>query len=123
MENRNLTIKQQKFAEYYIISGNATESAIKAGYSKNTSAEMGYENLRKPHIKKYIDSVNDRLESDRIADMKEIKEFWSDTMRGDEIEFKDKLKASEYLAKTNGAFIDKVEQTGDISLEIKWLDD
>ena len=33
--SQKLTIKQKKFADEYIISGNATEAAIKAGYSKN----------------------------------------------------------------------------------------
>lgn len=40
-----LTIKQQRFADEYIISGNATEAAIKAGYSKKTAAVIGNENL------------------------------------------------------------------------------
>ena len=55
--------------------------------------------------------------------MIEIKEFWTTTMREEEQDLKERLRASEYLAKTNGAFIDKVEQTGDFKLKVEWLDE
>lgn len=113
-----LTPKQQAFADYYIQSGNATDSARKAGYSEKTSVEMGYENLRKPHIKQYIEERNKQLESTRIADAKEIKTFWTDILRSNEQDLKDRLKASEYLAKTNALFIDKVEQSGELGIKI-----
>ena len=45
-----LTLKQKKFADEYIISGNATQSAIKAGYSKKTAGVIAVENLEKPNI-------------------------------------------------------------------------
>ena len=51
-----LTIKQKKFANQYILGGNARRSAIDAGYSKKTASETGYENLNKPHIVEYIDN-------------------------------------------------------------------
>lgn len=51
-----LTPKQKLFCKYYLISLNATDAAIKAGYSKKTAAEAGYENLTKPHIKEYLES-------------------------------------------------------------------
>ncbi|MCD3505661.1 terminase small subunit, partial [Streptococcus equi] len=42
-----LTIKQQKFIDEYIICGNATEAALKAGYSKKTAGQIGEQNLKK----------------------------------------------------------------------------
>ncbi len=45
-----LTIKQNRFIEEYLVDLNATQACIRAGYSKNTAAEIGYENLTKPHI-------------------------------------------------------------------------
>lgn len=45
-----LTDKQQIFIKEYLIDLNATQAAIRAGYSKDTAKEMGYENLTKPHI-------------------------------------------------------------------------
>lgn len=61
-----LTEKQLLFCKHYLITKNATQSAIKAGYSEKTAAEMGYENLRKPHIREFIDEelkkVTDKLD-------------------------------------------------------------
>ena len=51
-----LTAKQKKFADGYILNGNATKSSIDAGYSKKTAQQMGAENLRKPVILEYIEN-------------------------------------------------------------------
>ncbi len=118
---RKLTKKQAKFRDYYIqTNGNATESAILAGYSEKTAGVMGYENLKKPYIREAIDEINERLASERIADMTEIKEFWTTVVRNEDFmyEAKDRNKASENLAKTYGAFIDKVEHTGNMTNRI-----
>jgi phage terminase small subunit len=50
-----LTHKQQRFIAEYVIDGNATQAAIRAGYSGNRAKEIGYENLTKPHIKALIE--------------------------------------------------------------------
>ena len=54
-----LTQKQKLFAEYYVQSNNATESAIKAGYSEKTAYAIGNENLKKLEIRKYIEDYRD----------------------------------------------------------------
>lgn len=54
---RKLTPKQSRFINEYIKSGNGTQSAIKAGYSKHTANEIAAENLAKPSIKSKIDEV------------------------------------------------------------------
>ena len=51
----NLTPKQQRFVEEYLIDLNATQAAIRAGYSEKTAKSVGHENLTKPDLKKYID--------------------------------------------------------------------
>ena len=81
-----LTPKQRAFCDYYIETGNATESAIKAGYSKNTAAVIGTENLRKPNIKKYIDEKLEEMSSNRIADAEEIMEYLTKVLRKEEVE-------------------------------------
>lgn len=68
--DKKLTPKQKAFADYYIETGNATEAAIKAGYSEKTAKVTGYENLTKPYLKSYIDKRMKELESARIADAK-----------------------------------------------------
>ena len=78
-----LTLKQKAFADYYIATGNATESAISAGYSPKTAYSIGDENLKKPVIKKYIDECIAQIDSERIADAKEIMEFHTKVLRGE----------------------------------------
>ena len=120
-----LTPKQQAFADYYIQTGNATEAAIKAGYSEKTAKETGYENLTKPHIKQYIEEKQKELGSKRMADMAEVREFWTEAMRNSENSMKDRLKASEMIARTSGAFLDKVEMktTGEQTITVTIMDD
>ena len=102
-----LTPKQKAFADEYIRnSGNATQAAIVAGYSKKTAAYIGAENLKKPHIAAYIAERQKEIESSRICDLKEIQEFRSRVMRGEEkdsfgleIGAGDRLKAANDLEK------------------------
>lgn len=47
---RGLTPKQQRFVAEYLVDLNATQAAIRAGYSAKTAEVIGYENLRKPQI-------------------------------------------------------------------------
>ena len=118
-----LNEKQKRFADYYIESGNATESYKRAGYiAKGNTAEVtACQLLRNPKVSKYIEERNKGLESDRIANMTEVKEFWTNILRDENIEFKDRLKASEYIAKTNAAFVEKVESNNknDSTIRIK----
>lgn len=52
-----LNDRQRRFCEEYVIDLNATQSDIRAGYSKNTAAVIGSENLSKENIKKYLDKL------------------------------------------------------------------
>jgi phage terminase small subunit len=54
---KKLTVKQNRFIKEYIKSGNGTQSAIKAGYSKNCAQEIASENLLKPIIQAKIGQV------------------------------------------------------------------
>lgn len=56
-EEKELTEKQERFCQEYLIDLNATQAAIRAGYSKETAAAIGYENLIKPHIQEYISKL------------------------------------------------------------------
>lgn len=50
----SLTAKQQRFVDEYLKDLNATQAAIRAGYSKKTAASIGQENLTKPEIDKAL---------------------------------------------------------------------
>lgn len=106
---KKLTEKQKRFCDYYIETGNAAEAARLAGYSKRTARQMGQENLTKPYILEYIQKRNEELRNERTADMQEVREFWTEMMRNKEETGMNRLKASEFLAKTEGAFIEKLD--------------
>lgn len=110
-----LTPKQQAFADYYIQTGNATEAAIKAGYSEKTARITGCENLTKPNIVTYIEEKQKEIDAQRTADIVEVRVFWTETMRNSTNRMKDRLKASELIARTSGAFLEKVEVNGTIT--------
>lgn len=78
-----LTAKQKKFADAYIKSGNATQSAIEAGYSKKTARTIGQQNLTKLDIKNYIDERMEKLDSQRIMDAKEAMQLLTSIARGE----------------------------------------
>ena len=67
MLNKQLTLKQGRFVHEYLIDINATQAAIRSGYSKKTAAIIGFENLRKPNIAKAIQAAaNERMEQIKI---------------------------------------------------------
>lgn len=136
-----LTIKQKRFADEYIISGNATEAAIKAGYSKKTATEVGYENLTKPHIKKYINAHLADLESSKIATQEEVLQYLTSVVRGESLSEeivvegvgdgrseartmdkrpseKDRIKAAELLGKRYGAWTEKIDMMADLNVNV-----
>ena len=102
-----LTERQKKFIDYYIQTGNATESCKLAGYKGNNLDRLGYENLRKLEI--FIKPRIKELDLKRTANLEDIFRFWTNTMNNKNIKTNDRLKASELLAKSQGAFIEKVE--------------
>jgi len=137
-----LTLKQKRFADEYIISGNATQSAIKAGYSKKTAGVIAVENLEKPNIKAYIDKRLKELDDKAIAKQEEVLQYLTAVMRGQSKsavvvieglgeglsearlinktpDEKDRIKAAELLGKRYGAFTEKVDISGDMSLSIE----
>jgi phage terminase small subunit len=132
-----LTPKQKAFCDYYIKLGNATEAAIKAGYSKKTARFIGQENLTKPNIRNYIDDQVSKKEKERIADQDEVLEFLTKVLRGEETEevpvsmtnkfemvdkkpnIKDRTKAAELLGKRYALFKDNVNLNGDLGLNIQ----
>jgi len=127
--------KQQKFADYYIKTGNATESAIHAGYSKKTAFTIGNENLNKPYIKEYIAKELDKLHKETIASAEQVLEFLTKGVNQEleeevvvtemvagtseariikkKISCKDAVKCAELLGKRYRLFADKIDITVD----------
>lgn len=78
-----LSLKQKRFCEYYVQTGNATESAKRSGYSQKTAYRTGADNLKKPQICAYIQEISKADDEKRIADAKEIMEYFTAVMRGE----------------------------------------
>ena len=136
-----MTAKQMRFCDEYLIDLNATQAAIRAGYSKKTAYSIGEENLKKPELKKYIDSRMAEKESELIADQDEVLKYLTAVMRGQtqaEVvvvenigdymsqartmqkapDEKERLKAAELLGKRYGLYTDRIEQEVDMELNI-----
>ena len=92
-----MTPKQKKFCDEYIKSGNAKQSAIKAGYSPKTAKSIGQENLTKPDLKAYIDQRLKELSNHQILSAAEVLEYLSRVVAG---------KETEYVATSKGVFPD-----------------
>lgn len=83
-----LSVKQQKFADLYIETGNATQSAIDAGYAKKSARSVGSENLTKPDIKEYIDKHMTEMADKRIMSAQDALELLTRIANGEEKETK-----------------------------------
>ena len=122
----NLTLKQKRFADEYIITANATQAAIKAGYSKKYANTNAAKLLQNTTIKRYLDKRLKEIESEKTASIKEVMEYLTSVMRGEQTEqvlksagdyqqeitdidvrAKDRLKAADLLNKIHQAREDK----------------
>ena len=125
-----LTLKQKKFADEYIISGNAMKSAIEAGYSKEYARSRSHEMLENVGIKSYIDERLKEIESEKTATQQEVLEYLTSVMRGEhkeeiligqgqgfqeityiDVSAKDRLKAADLLNKIHQARESKQDET------------
>ena len=124
-----LTAKQQRFVDEYLIDLNATQAAIRAGYSKGTAYSIGVENLRKPEIQKRIQERMNAKEASLIATQDEILKYLTSVMRGESMSAvivvedglpremgkhpneKERLQAAELLGKRYGLYVEKVDLT------------
>jgi phage terminase small subunit len=111
--------KELVFAEEWLKTTNATQSAIKAGYSARTAYSAGNRLLKKVDVKQYIDERLAEMKESSIADTNEVMQFLSSTMRGDipdqfglDPALNDRLKAAELLGKRYKMFTDKQEISG-----------
>ena len=127
-----LTAKQQRFCDEYLIDLNATQAAIRAGYSTKTARSIGAENLTKADIQAYIEKRMAEKEAELIADQDEVLKYLTSVLRGEsegeEIVVegigegyseartvkkgpseKEKLKAAELLGKRYGLYTEKIQ--------------
>ena len=136
-----LNARQKAFCEYYVVCGNATEAAIKAGYSKRTARSIGQRLLTYVDIKSYVKELMDKAESKRIASAEEVLQNLTSMMRGEiqeeivvvegegdgvssarivkkQVSAKERIKAAELLGKRHILWTDKTNIEGIIPVMI-----
>ena len=140
-----LTEKQKRFADEYIISGNATQAAIKAGYSEKSARFVGAENLTKPNVSNYIKERIQQASDNRLMSVKEALELSATIARGEKHEayskhydhlegevvkemtytvtptFEERQRSLEHILKVHGAFNQGLNNKK-IETEIKMLE-
>ncbi|WP_027099346.1 terminase small subunit [Clostridium paraputrificum] len=117
--DKKLTPKQKAFVDYYIETGNATESYIKAGYNKKGARGNAARLIANDNIKQYIEERLAKIEDARIAKGEEVLQYLTKVMRGEEKDqfgldpsLQDRTKAAELLGKRYRLFTEKVEVEG-----------
>lgn len=114
----NLTPKQQRFVEEYLIDLNATQAAIRAGYSEKTAYSVGHENLKKPEIQKAIEEAKNQVSkrTELTVDMvvngllKEAQDYAEGSTQSA------RVSAWAHLGKHLGMFKEKIEHSGKIEI-------
>lgn len=98
--------RQKLFVENYCGKhlGNAEQSAIAAGYSRAYARGNANKLLANSCVQAYIRELNAKTEAETVATIADIKAFWSRVMNDEEEMMKNRLRASELLAKAGGLF-------------------
>ena len=141
---KSLTPKQKRFADEYIKTGNAYQSAINAGYSEKYAKARSHKMLENVGINQYIDDNLEIIQKESIAEADEIMRYLTRVLRAEEKEeilvyvgdgmqeiqtiqpsAKDRIKAAELLGKRYRMWTDKheVEITTPIFIDDVPLDD
>ena len=112
-----MTDKQRAFVREYVKDWNATAAADRAGYS---DPNYGRQLLTNPNVEATLAELRDRAHSDAVMALSELQEWWSASVRGEhpDARYADRQKASEMLAKSQGGFIERQEQSGGLEIRI-----
>ena len=127
-----LTERQRRFCGEYLIDGNASQAAIRVGYSKRSSTVVSTTLMKKPQVQVYLKELPEELHSAKVANAQEALAYLTSIMRGEQREqtlqlvgdgmqditsidvaAKDRLKAAELLGKRYGIFKENVGVTMD----------
>ena len=123
---KHLTQRQLWFVQEYMKTNNITQSAIKAGYSPKTASVQGSRLLTTVKVANYIEAINERLESEKIADIQEVMEYLTSVMRGEkkdqfdlDASLSERTKAASELARR----LDVKAKNVNVDLAVTIIDD
>jgi phage terminase small subunit len=118
-----MTAKMERFVQEYLVDFNATQAAVRAGYSKRNAGAIGNENLQKPEIQEAIEKEKRRIVEDIDSIVFGNIRFWLEMRDNPKTSDANRLKATEYLGKYGAMFTEKIEATGDIIIKTDDDDD
>ena len=108
-----LTLKQERWIDEYIKCNDYATASRNAGYNGNNDnlKTIGYQNSLKfkELLTKRREELTKEIKSDSIASLEDIFNFWTTFINDPNVSNRDRLKASELLAKAKGGFVEKVE--------------
>lgn len=128
MSGKPLNARQQKFVQFYAKSGIGKQAAVDAGYSPSSCEQTAARLLQDPRICEAIQKLADSQKSKTIADIAELREFWTRIIRGEERDVNaaglpvnanltERQRATKLLGKSMGAFLDRLDhQSSDGSM-------
>lgn len=122
-----MNARQKRFCDEYLIDSNATQAALRAGYSPRTAYSHGQRMLKNVEVKNYLDAQLALLHTQKTADAQEVLEYLTSVMRGEQTEktvrgvgdgvqeiadiavgARERLRAAELLGKRHGLFTDRL---------------
>lgn len=138
MAEQELTEKQRRFCDEYLTDLNATQAAIRAGYSPRSARQLGHALLDKQHVRDRIDARLAEMEEARVAKGDEVLRYLTSVMRGEDeevrilvadgsveaaryVDQRNRLKAAELLARCQGLMAQNLKHAGGIS--VTFVDD
>lgn len=126
-----MNAKQKRFCDEYLIDCNATQAAIRAGYSKKYAHTNANKLLQNTTLKTYIEEQLEKIHNEKTADVQEVMEYLTSVMRGEQqekvlkgigmgeqvlanidVSAKERLKAAELIGKRYGMFKENVNVDG-----------
>lgn len=110
----NLTERKRRFVLAFAQHGLARQAAVDAGYSPEHADVQAAKLMKEPKVAAAIAALRDATISEKVATITELREFWTSGMRDAKAEMKFRLKASELLGKSMGAFLERVEHSGKV---------
>lgn len=123
VSRRYLNSRELDFVTYYRADGNATQAAIRAGYSKRSAASQGSSMLKRPHIREEITRRAARtarrheITIDTVAQEHGDIAFGNPDAWGTSLKWSDKRGSLDSLARHLGMFVDRTEHSGSVTFE------
>ena len=127
----NLTPKQQRFVDEYLIDLNATQAAIRAGYSPKTAEQQGFQLLKKTSVSEAINEAQQERQKRTLVTQDDVIRglLTEAEWQGEGSSHSARVSAWAHLGKHLGMFKDKVEHSGpnggaiDLSLKVVFEND